>query len=262
MRKSTSVNSHKLLSQALRLFEEAVSQQTKINIRALASRFKLSYASAYRIVYTFQECGWMERGEDSNLRSTPLLKLIVDEDSRNAHLAAWLHPQVKKLSEATGLTVKITVRRGSEAFSIDRIESQRPTAVYSRIGAGFHLVAGSSGAVFLARLTDAQIAKIIRNAPERYWKLQTKADVWARVKLAREELVAFDFGKFNPSTCTASVLVEDPTGRLTAGVTLLGFPDDFTPENQAQYKRLLLGLKTWFARSHDEPARQNGVVRK
>lgn len=233
-------NTHKLLLKAILLIEEIADQSSKLSIQALARHLDLSYASTYRIVHTFLHCDWLHLAEDGSLRISPNLSGRLDRDTKQNLLVERAKPIVDALVRRTGLTAKLCTRNEDHAVSLYRSLSERPTAVSTQVGSCFHLAGGSSGATILSSLPDEEIEPLLKSAPPRYWQLQSRADVAAKIEEARKTGVCFDNGQFHPDLYTASVPLRDLRGRIVAVITLMGFPSDFTLENRDRFRRLML----------------------
>ncbi len=240
---------HRFLANALTLFEDIATGQEKISVKALAERHKLSYASCYRIVSTFREMGWLQVDESSVYKANPDLAAKLDGKQARAFIVSTLSESLLGLVERLQLTAKLTVRQGEEAFSFFTINSPKPDGVFSKRSVRFHLATGSSGSCLMSDLGDNEIRRILKRAPEHYWKRQNEFDVLERIRSARTNGFAFDIGITNPHVNTASAPLHWINGRVAAAVTVLGSSADFESDRKNAIARELLAIDKAFQKA-------------
>lgn len=233
-------NTHRFLQNALEILEEVALGKEKVSIQALAERRQLSYASCYRIIRTYTELGWLERDEHGIYRSTPGLLIKLDRKHEQDFIVSIVGDALHTLVDRTGLAAKLTMRQGDEAVSFFTLQSPRPNGISTNQGSRFHLAAGSSGACYLSGMTDREIERILRHAPEHYWRKQKQKDVHNRIASVRETGVAFDLGTFSDYFNAISTPLFGPNNMIVAAVTVLGFPSDFEPHKREPLRREIL----------------------
>ncbi|WP_419204413.1 IclR family transcriptional regulator [Bordetella trematum] len=73
-------------------------------------------------------------------------------------------PSVKRLAEATGDTVFLTIRSGNDSFCLDRQSGSFPVKVFSlEIGHRQPLGVGAAGLALLSRMPEPEMEAVIRN---------------------------------------------------------------------------------------------------
>jgi len=246
-------NTHRFLANALTLFEDIAPGREKVSVKTLAERHGLSYASCYRIVSTFREMGWLQVDDAGVYKANPDLIIKLDGQRAREFIISVLSDSLRRLVERTELTVKMTAREGEEAFSFFTLASPKPNSIFSKKTSRFHLAAGSSGSCLLSDLSDNEIRRILKHAPDHYWKRQNEFDALERVREAREYGVAFDLGTTNPHVNAASVPLRWTNGKVAAAVTTLGFPTDFETDRKDMIRRELLAI----SESFDQALRDN-----
>ena len=235
-------NVHKILLKAIFLLEEIADQSSKLTVKTLAQHLNLSYPSAYRIVQTFLYADWLRVTEAGILEVSPALPLKLDKQKKQARMVGQLKPLIDRLCAESELTVKLSVRHENEAYALYRVTSPRPTGIASQPGSSYHLAAGSSGAALLSGLPRNEVLKILKTAPDEYWKHQKKRHVHQRIAQAQEQGYCLDTGQFYPDLHTASLPVKDLSGRVIAAIAMLGFPSDFSKDKLPGLAELLLAL--------------------
>lgn len=217
-----------VLRKAIRVLE-AIAQGGggSATTKNLAATLRISPTTCYRILQSFIAEGWLRPGAAGTFELSfglvPLLRPLL----RHELLIETVRDPLAQLARTTGLTAKLTVRQGDDAVTIYSAQSPKGTAITSRVGSAVSLAIGSSGAIFLAALTDLEVARLLDAAPEEVWRFQKREDVLRRVREARRSECCFDGGSYQPHIHTLSAPVYGRHRELVGGVTLLGFPQDF-----------------------------------
>jgi DNA-binding IclR family transcriptional regulator len=240
-------STHRILEDALTVFEDVATGHEKISIRGLQKRHQLSYATCYRIVRTFLEKGWLEQDEHGILRSAPNLMIKIDPRREQEFLLEILKDQVEKLVRTLSLSAKLTMREDCEAFSFFTSSPPKEHRIFSKLSSRFHLAAGSSGACHLSGFSDEKVVTILKSAPEHYWKNQTEDDVLERLQAVRESGVCFDLGSTSQSWFAASTPLRWPNGKVATALTVVGPPSHFNALPREQIRASLLGVSEFFA---------------
>jgi len=218
-----------VLRKAVRVIEAVAQSATPSTTKSLAVTLKISPTTCYRILQSFVAEGWLRQAPGGSFQLSfglvPLLRPLL----RHEVLIEMVREPLGQLTRITGLTSKITVRQGSDAITIHSVSSPKGTAITSRVGSVNSLAIGSSGAIFLRFLPDAEIADIMGAAPAETWRFQKREDVLRRVREARRLGYCFDVGSYQQNIHTVSAPLLGADRELAGVITLLGFPQDMKP---------------------------------
>jgi DNA-binding IclR family transcriptional regulator len=195
--------------------------------KALEQTLGIPHSTMYRILQTLVGHDWVRQVESGQFELSfgllPLLQPLV----RHELLIEITREPLLALGRTTGLTTKLSVLQGSFAITLFRTESPRATSVHVKIGSAFHVALGSSGAVLLSGLAPAARQRIIDNAPEECWRLQTPADVDRRLAELARTGACVDPGSYRLTVFAISAPLRDRGGDVVAAITAIGFPEDF-----------------------------------
>jgi len=206
---------------------ESIGGRRAATMSTLQQTLGISQASVYRIVQTLLGSRWLRKCETTGkLEIGERLREIAGAAGSYASLCETLAPLLAALRDATGLTVKASVREGDEYVMIARAESHRPMSITARVGARESLCRGSAGAVLLSSLPDERIEDIFRSAPKDVWAHQTPADVLCRVAVARKSGMYRDLGQTHPQIAVVSILLPATDHTSDAAITIIGWPVD------------------------------------
>lgn len=216
-----------VLRKAIRVLEAVAQGNGAVTTKSLATSLRISPTTCYRILQSFTAEGWLRPGANGTFELSfglvPLLRPLL----RHELLIETVREPLAELARTTGLTAKLTVRQGDDAVTIHSASSPKGTAITSRVGAVVSLAIGSSGAAFLAALEDAEVARVLEDAPADVWRFQKREDVLRRVREARRQGCCFDHGSYQPHINTLSAPLLGHGRELVGVITLLGFPTDF-----------------------------------
>ena len=217
----------------------------------LARQLGISQSTCYRILKTLQVADWItpdaQGGYRFSLGLLPFVKPLMGLERAVDGLA----PFMKELSRATGLTVKCSVRQGLEQVTIARVESTKPLAVSSPVGARFPVVLGASGACLLSKLAPAALGTLIRHADQQaLWGHESADDLRARLAACRRDGLSENIGRHPQGIDTISAPLT-LAGEVYA-LTLVGLRGDFAGGKRATLRRALRAAVKAAARKLDD----------
>lgn len=216
-----------VLCKAIDVLQAVAQAKGGLTTKSLATALKISPTTCYRILQSFVAKGWLRAGANGAFELSfglvPLLRPLL----RHELLIETVREPLAQLAQRSGLTVKLTVRQGDDAVTIHSANSPKGTAITSRVGSVVSLAIGSSGATFLAAMSDEEIAQVLEEATADIWRHQKREDVLRRVREARRNGCCFDGGSYQAHINTLSAPLHGPGQELVGAVTLLGFPQDF-----------------------------------
>lgn len=219
-----------VLRKAIEVLEAVAEENGTATTKGLATTLRISPTTCYRILQSFVAEGWLRPGGNGTFELSfglvPLLRPLL----RHELLIETVREPLAQLARTTGLTAKLTVRQGDDAVTIHSASSPKATAITSRVGSVNSLAIGSSGATFLAGLDDADVARVLDDAPAEAWRFQKREDVLRRVREIRRQGCGFDTGSYQPHINTLSAPLYGAERELMGAITLLGFPQDFNPK--------------------------------
>ena len=225
------------LARAIRVMN-ALAEGGEFSSLGLAKRLGISQSTCYRILQTLEDADWIraENGGYAFSRGLlPFVKPLMDVEN----LVTALRPDMESLAQSTGLTVKLSRRQGAEQVTIARVQSPRPIALSSTVGARFPVVLGASGACLLSVLDDDAVDRLVEDADERQrWEHESADELRQRIAACRARGICENIGNHPQGIDTISALL---TCRLGAfALTLVGLRGDFKGSRRTDCRRLLL----------------------
>jgi DNA-binding IclR family transcriptional regulator len=202
----------------------------------LALQLSLAPSTCHRILKTFTAVNWLRAMPSGGYEISLGLLPVVRSLGNYQRIFDQFQRPLDELVAQTQLMAKISIKQGERAITVFRVESTRDVFPTSKIGASFPLAYGSSGACLLSGLPDAEIEVLLKTSPKDVWKLQSREDVWQRIRQVRTKNVAHDAGHYCPRLQSVSAPVRSGTNDVFCALTLLGWPEDFAGKHLANVK--------------------------
>ena len=214
----------KTVIKCLRLVEALARSDRPRGVTELAAELGLTKSNVHRLLETLMAEGYVKRHAER--RSYELtLKLWDLGTSVASHLdiREIARAHMRKLAEATGESVHLSVLEGNEVVYVDNIETSHPVRAYSRLGsrAPAHCVA--TGKVMLAWQPEDVISSVCEDAKG---VPPATVDSPARLRLefshARENGYAITSGEWRRGVGGVAAPIRNDLGEAFAAVAISG----------------------------------------
>lgn len=215
---------------ALLLLEALADEENKCSLAQLSQRLDMTKASLFRLMATFENHGYVERGQRSGEYQIGLAAFEVSQKllSKMA-LLSKARPAMAQLVHQCNETVYLVVQRKQEALFLEMLDNDQKVKVVPLTSQRFPLQSCAAGKIFLA--FDKANEQLKTNLPH-------LAD---EIVHCRKQRYCIDHnGIGEGSTCMAIPLFE--TGEVLAGSLALVAPSFRTDETRVN-KELLPALK-------------------
>ena len=216
-----------VLEKTIRLLETLAGENPYQSMTQLAKAHGISNTTCFRILKTLETANWVQHSHKGGYVLATGLLPLVHPLLKYQRLLEVTDPVMRQLSQEAGLAVKLTVRSGSEAVTIARVEAPRGIGVSGRVGARFGLVIGSSGACLLADATVEELTRLIERAPPEAWTHQGLESFRLRIKDVQSKGYCADLGGYHPQVHAVSAPIGNAKTQVLGALTVLGLPSDF-----------------------------------
>jgi len=171
---------------------EEVAQLQPVGVSELARTTGMPKSSVQRCLLTLQHAGWLRMVDSSRAKwgvtTKPLgigLRAAGEEGLREA-----AQPFLEELRDATTETIHLVIRDGDSLIILSRCDSQQAVRTFVEIGTPAPLHATASGLAILAKLSTAEVERVIDRGLEKY----TSNTLVSRSKLLNEVERTREFG--------------------------------------------------------------------
>lgn len=144
----------------LRLFDETV---TSLKLREICDRTGIPMATAFRVVATLEEGGYLERLPDGSIRPGVAVLLLGSAALRGSSLAQLSEQPLRHLAEETGETVNLGVLVGDQVLYLARLRNSDLVTANIQVGSTLPAAYTSMGKLLLAYLPDEELTATLAN---------------------------------------------------------------------------------------------------
>lgn len=142
----------------LRLFDESV---TSLKLRDICDRTGIPMPTAFRVVATLEEGGFVERLPDGAIRPGLSVLTLGSAALRGASVVQLSERPLRQLAEDTAETVNLGVLRGSEVLYLARIRNADLVTANIQVGSTLPAPLTSMGKLLLAYEDEAEIRRAL-----------------------------------------------------------------------------------------------------
>lgn len=228
-----------LLRRPLRVLEALAGMEQPASLLAVATAVGLSKASAYRVLRSLQDEGYVEhagrRGYRIGSRSIALASLVGPRPA----LLQRARPVLSRLAAAAQATASLHLRSGEHRVLV--LGADQDTELQRRrvhVGERAPLTSGCSGRVILAHLPVEETDKVVAT----HARGRTRTELERELDLIRSDGYALSFSDNHPHFNGIAAALLDPDDGYPLGSIAVAGPDERLPEEAL--RRLAQPLST------------------
>lgn len=137
----------------------------ELSLTEIAASTGLSKSTAFRLVRTLEEAGYLARHSETR-RYRPGLKVLELGFTAlsNLGIREVAHPFLERLSQETDQTASLSLLDGLEVVYIDRVRNRSIVGVVLGLGSRIPAHCASMGKAMLAHLPDDELAALLQGA--------------------------------------------------------------------------------------------------
>ena len=186
--------------------------------------FDLPKTSCYRILHTLVEYEFLIKDTDTGLYY--LGKKFSDfstiADNKFHLLKKIAHPYLKKLSQKTQETTKISVLSNRSCYVLDTVEGPKNIKISVNAGAVFPLHAGAASKILFLSMGNRSRDIILNKGLEQFTPLTitTQADMLAEFERITERGMSLDSGEYIEGIGALACPVFDYSSKIIAAISV------------------------------------------
>lgn len=224
----------------LDLFTEDIQQ---LSLREIASRGNLPKPTAYRLLASLVECGFLQRTKENEPDSRYRLGLKLLElgnlVSGQLEIREIALPYMEELAQDINEVIHIVIANQNEATYIEKVDSTRAIRLYTRIGKSTPLYIGSGPKLLLAFMEKEKQKKVLGEA-KLYaiddHRIIDKEKLMEELIVIRKEGYAYSIGEQDLETTGISYPLYNYGGQVIAALTVSGLSSHFEGGNLQEIK--------------------------
>jgi DNA-binding IclR family transcriptional regulator len=241
------------VQRALDLLEVFLYHGPEIGLSRIAELLSLNKATAYRLLSTLEERGFIKRSPGSRKYTlgVKVFELGYYFQSQMGVRRAGL-PYLKEMVELTNESGFLCVREGEQALCVERVESQREVNIFSlRVGGKQPLHCGGAPRALLADWNSSELAEYAERtglpALTKY-TIHTLEQLVQDVENTRQKGYVVSMNDVNLGIAAVGAPVYDHTGRVVASISLSGLSTRYGSEHVTELGRVVVDAARRFSR--------------
>lgn len=193
-----------------------------VGATALATRLKVSKATAFRLARTLQANGYVVQLDDSRYTLGPRCLMLAAWAFGHIDIRRELRWAEEEIHERTGETALLSVLAGRDAVCIDSIPSQHSIVSVATVGAVWPAHTCSSGLAFLADdrlLLEGYLEQPLQGPADR--TVTDPVALQTMLTEVRDLGYALNRGYWRDGVCAVGSVVHDATGKAIAALSVM-----------------------------------------
>ena len=213
------------LRNALRLLNLFSVDEPELQLQAIATRLEIGQSTAYRLVHTLIEEGFVMR--DPSAKSYRLAASVLAMGHTIITKVDLCHHSIdilEKLAENTGETAHISVFKDNQVLYLLKIDSSNPVHLLSHAGKKNPIHCTSTGQILLAYQTDSIINKVIERELIGYTKKTITESMKLKnvLQIIRKKGYAVSQEELHKGVVSIAAPVINKKGEILASVSIAG----------------------------------------
>ena len=202
---------------------ESLAQHGHASLKILAADTGLHSSTAFRILASLQQHGWVARDSNGAYQLGSGLMRYAAQAGQEIDLRQEALPIMAALRDATGETINLTVRQNDEVIYVERVTSNRLMRVEQVIGSRAPLHVTAVGKLMLGEGTAESCLDYARRTQLPAYTANTITDPLAlfdTTQQCKSQGYAFDNEEAELGVGCIGVLIRDASGTAVAGLSI------------------------------------------
>lgn len=212
------------LARGMQVLETFSQTSPQLSLTQIASRLDLDKSTAFRILYTLEHLGYLERDARTRLYRLGLKPVQIGLTALNSlDLVQTAQPHLKALFDKCGETTNMAMRDGREIFYVARHKTQQVLNVGLEVGSRLPACCTSMGKAQLVDLSPEELRDLWGDEafpPAGPKALPNLAALRADLDLVRARGYALNDEELAVGVRSVAASVRDSSGRIVAAVNV------------------------------------------
>lgn len=216
-------NSIQVIERLARLLDVIASHDEAVSLKVLSAATGLHPSTAFRILASLAEQGFVERTTRGNYQLGIKLMQLGSRLSASVDIRKIALPLMEKLRDQLGETVNLTVREGDEIVYIERSVAKRMIKVEQVIGSRAPLHVTAVGKMMLGDQGEAECRNYAKRSKLPAYTANTHTRVSTLLKDSMEGAqrgYSFDNEEAELGVGCIGTLIRDAGGHVIAGLSV------------------------------------------
>jgi DNA-binding IclR family transcriptional regulator len=213
------------LQRGLRLLTLFANAERGLSASEVGKQSGLPVSTVHRFLANLESSGFLNCSEDGTYHLGVVCFGLGHAALAQLDIRRLSLPYLRELNQKTRETIHLTVRHGVSAVYVEKLDSQEPVRIYSRIGASVPLYSSAVGKVMLAYMPIQEREKLLsqvelkRFTPNTIGSLQELVTYLQKV---RRQGFAYDLEENEPHIRCIAAPIWDHVGAVNASLSITG----------------------------------------
>lgn len=221
---------------------EALAEQPRQGVTALARRLGLTKTIVFRLLCTLEARGFVVREGDQPLWSLGFRVWVLgDRAGHQNMLLSAARPVMERLREETAENINLVVREGQQSLVLATLAGRHAIRIFAQAGRYGPLHAGGGSMLLLAWAPLSVRNAVVSGALRDYSPatITDPAALWQRLEDIRLQGYNIAVNDLDEGAFSIAAPVRDAGGAVIAAISVAGAVARLDPERQAVYLDLV-----------------------
>jgi IclR family pca regulon transcriptional regulator len=221
------------LEKGLAVIEAFGQRQSALTVTEASEVVGISRAAARRCLLTLQHLGYAEY-DGKYYRLSPRVLRLGHAYVNSSPLPRFVQPIIEATSERTQRSMSVAVLDESEVLVIARALVRRSLSSGLGIGSRLPAYCSANGRALLSEWSDADIQRLLKQAPIRRLTAYTKtngSDILKEIRAVRTQGYALNDQEVEIGVRTIAVPVRSRSGQIVASLSMSAPPEGSDSKN-------------------------------
>ena len=212
------------LVRGLAVLEAFTSETPALTLNELAKAVDLSRSSAYRLVYTLNELGFLEReGDSKTYRLGSRVLRLGFAYLASQEMVEIARPHLAKLRDRTNCSAHLGILDGTDILYVARYADRKALTSRVQVGARLPAHATSIGRAILSQFTAGEIRRRFRDVAMASYSDVTPTDIEALIALLARDAArgyVLSHSAFEPGIASIAVPIFHEDGTVAGAINI------------------------------------------
>ncbi len=213
-----------VIEKAVRVLE-AFEGRHEVALSELATRTRLVKSSVFRILFTLERLGYVQKANGGRYSVTSRLSRLAGDYPPRSNLSGLAAPFMAQLLRRFQETINLGVLDGGEVLYIHVLECSHAFRLAAHAGMRSPLHSTALGKCLLSRLSRPEIEAMLKANPPRKLTARTITEIstlYNEVAKVRARGYAVDGGEDSEGARCIAAPILDPQGHVCAAISISG----------------------------------------
>ncbi|MBQ3868097.1 MAG: IclR family transcriptional regulator [Clostridia bacterium] len=225
---------------------DLIHEHGRLGVTELGKLLGVNKSSAYRLLKTLEEHGYVEQVAENGKYSLGLKLCKFRERVLDSYdIRAVAHPYLEELTRLTGEASGLSVRKGDEVYLIDCLSAPHHLGVNLQVGDREELHCTAHGKAMLSALPEEEQRRLLEGAELTAHTVNTVTDTGRLLAVAKADNArryAVDDEETTLGMRCVAANIYDFSGKVVASIGISGPVDRVAEEKIPEYAEIIIKI--------------------